>query len=104
MEYGRGPWIGSGVGSIKEDSRESRGRRGWVWVRTRVVMAAEASKKRVGGCDPEKTIPNRLYKKAVRIPKPKSVNISGLRLWIDFQKNFRMGKPKYRTTIDDISN
>ena len=42
--------------------------------------------------------------RAVRMPKPNSVNISGLMLWIDFQKNFRMGNPKNITTTDDISS
>ena len=38
------------------------------------------------------------------MPKPNSVNISGLKLWIDFQKNLRIGKPIKRTTIDDINS
>jgi len=62
--------------------------------RTSVVMAAEASKKRGEGVGLIKNSTKRLYKKAMRIPEPRSVNISGLRLWSDCQKNFRMGKPK----------
>ena len=69
-----------------------------------VLTPTERGPTECRGWDLLKNIPNRLYKKAVSMPNPKSVNISGLRLWMDFQKNFRMGKPKKRTTIDDISN